>query len=179
MPFVLQVALSTSKSGMEGSPLLILTLHVFLCYAKRFWHIPTNFVSVETSPPELPPTGDPSAGASRPAPATLQGLPTLTYKASTRKRLSSDEERPHHPAVALVLSERCPPVCFPLLLPAPFSSCDIPSLPSLVFSTSHPLPKNTLFYCYPFFLPLFPACAIICPSALGWAGGQKGGMEVT
>lgn len=113
---------------------------------------------------------DPSAGGSRPAPATLQGPPTLTYEADTPKRLSSDEKCLHHLKVALVLSERCPPVCFLLLLPVPFSWCDIPSLPSLVFSTSPAIPENHLsFYYYPFFLLLSPAVA---PSTLQPLGGR-------
>ena len=84
MPFALPVARSTSKfgseqqSGIEGSPLLVPARHVLLCYAKWFWHTPTSFVLLETNLPELPPTCDPSAGGSRPVPATLRGPPTLT-----------------------------------------------------------------------------------------------------
>lgn len=52
--------------------------------------MPTSFVLVQTNLPELPPTCDPSAGGSRPAPANIHGPLTLTFEADTPERLSSD-----------------------------------------------------------------------------------------
>lgn len=137
-----------------------------MCHLVLFWWRRT----CQSSHPR-----DSSAGGSRPAPATLRGPPTLTDEADTPKRLSSDEECLQHPKVTLVLSERCPPM--------PFSWCDIPSLPSLVFSTSPALLEKLLsFYYYPLFLPLSPAVPLSTLQPLdgrveGLASeGSKGGQ---
>lgn len=129
---------------------------------------------VETNPPELSPTCDPSTSGLRPAPATLQGPSSLIYKTDTPKRLSSDEKLLHNSKVALLLSGRYSPVCFLLLFPVPFFWCDIPSLPSLAFSISPELPGNLLsFYYYPFSLP---SCPAVLQSTLQLLSGQVEGL---